>query len=36
MRKVTIEVDEEWFDILSVISRHQEGFVWIEVEELSA
>ena len=36
MRKVTIEVDEEWFDILSVISRHQEGFVWIKVEELSA
>jgi hypothetical protein len=36
MRKVTIKIDEEWFDILSVISRHQEGFVWIEVEELSA
>ena len=33
MRRVTIEVDEEWFDILGVISRHQEGFVWVEVEE---
>lgn len=30
--KLTIEVDQTWFDILGQISRHQDGFVWIEVE----
>ena len=30
---LTVEVDDEWFDILGVISRHQEGFVWVNVEE---
>lgn len=35
MRKVTILVDDEWFDVLGLISRHQEGFVWVEVEEES-
>lgn len=31
--KITAEVDEQWFDILGQITRHQEGFVWIEVEK---
>ena len=35
MRRITIEVDEKWFDILDVITRYQEGFVWIDVEEVS-
>lgn len=33
MKQVTIQVDEEWFDVLGLISRHQEGFVWIDVRE---
>jgi hypothetical protein len=33
MRTLTIKVDEEWFQILGTLSRHQEGFVWVEVEE---
>jgi hypothetical protein len=32
--KVTIEVDQQWFDILGQISKHQEGFVWIGVEDV--
>ena len=32
--KVTIQVDQEWFDVLGTISRHQEGFVWEDVEVL--
>jgi hypothetical protein len=32
--KVTVEVDQQWFDILGQISRHQDGFVWIDVEEV--
>ena len=27
MRRITVEVDEEWFDILSVISRHLDDIV---------
>ena len=34
MYKVTIEVDQQWFDILGQISKHQEGFVWIGVEDV--
>ena len=30
---ITVEVDQQWFDILGQISRHQDGFVWIKVEE---
>jgi hypothetical protein len=30
---ITVEVDQQWFDILGQISRHQDGFVWISVEE---
>ena len=33
--KVTIEVDQQWFDILGQITRHQNGFVWETVEELT-
>jgi hypothetical protein len=32
-RKITIEVDDQWFEILGQISKHQEGFVWIEVDD---
>jgi hypothetical protein len=32
--KLTIEVDQQWFDILGQISKHQEGFVWIGVEDV--
>ena len=32
-RVITVEVDQQWFDILGQISRHQDGFVWIKVEE---
>lgn len=30
---ITVEVSQEWFDILGVISRNQDGFVWIKVED---
>jgi hypothetical protein len=30
---ITARVDEQWFEILGQITRHQEGFVWIEVED---
>jgi hypothetical protein len=30
---ITAEVDDQWFEILGQITRHQEGFVWISVEE---
>jgi hypothetical protein len=35
MKKYTItaEVDEQWFEILGQITRHQDGFVWCEVKE---
>jgi hypothetical protein len=29
---ITAEVDEQWFEILGQITRHQEGFVWIGVK----
>ena len=32
--KISIEVDQQWFDILGQISKHQEGFVWIEVDHV--
>jgi len=31
--KITAEVDEQWFQILGQITRHQEGFVWLQVKE---
>jgi len=30
--KVTIEVDQQWLDILGQISKHQDGFIWIGVD----
>lgn len=30
---IMAEVDKTWLDILDQITRHQEGFVWIEVKE---
>ncbi len=32
-RVITAEVDQEWFDILGQLTRHQDGFVWIKVQE---
>jgi hypothetical protein len=32
--KITVEVDQQLFDILGQISRHQDGFIWIDVEEI--
>jgi hypothetical protein len=32
MYKLEIMVDQEWLDILSKISEHQEGFVWVDVD----
>ena len=31
---ITAEVDSQWFDILSQITRYQEGFIWNAVEEV--
>ena len=30
--KITLEVDEQWFDILGQISKHQKGFIWLDVK----
>jgi hypothetical protein len=30
---ITAEVDQQWFDILGQITRHQDGFIWIQVEK---
>ena len=30
--KITVEVDQQWFAILGQISKNQDGFIWIEVE----
>lgn len=32
-RIITARVDEQWFEILGQITRHQDGFVWIGVED---
>jgi len=32
---IQVEVDQVWFDILGQITRHQDGFVWLEVKEES-
>ena len=29
--ELKITVDQEWLDVLDVISRHQEGFIWQDV-----
>jgi len=28
---ITAEIDQQWFDILGQITKHQDGFVWIKV-----
>jgi len=33
MYEIKIRVDQTWFDILGQISRHQDGFIWLEREE---
>lgn len=33
--RITAEVDEQWFEILGQITRHQEGFGWIAVGEVT-
>jgi hypothetical protein len=30
---ITVRVDEQWFEILGQITRHQDGFVWIGVSD---
>ena len=32
--KVTIEVDQQWLDILGQIRKHQDGFIWIGVDNV--
>lgn len=32
---ISAEIDQQWFEMLGQITRHQDGFVWIKVEELS-
>ena len=30
---ITAEIDQEWLDILGTITRHQEGFVWLDIQD---
>jgi len=30
---ITAEVDQQWLDILGQITKHQEGFSWVDVSE---
>lgn len=30
---ITARIDAQWFEILGQITKHQEGFVWIGVED---
>ena len=30
--KIEAEVDQQWFEMLGQLTRHQDGFVWIKVE----
>jgi hypothetical protein len=30
-RIITAKIDDQWFEILKQITRHQDGFVWIGV-----
>jgi hypothetical protein len=30
---ITAEVDQQWFEMLGQLTRHQDGFVWIKVEK---
>ena len=33
--ELKITVDQEWLDVLDVISRHQEGFIWQDIESVT-
>jgi hypothetical protein len=30
---ITAKVDDQWFEILGQITRHQDGFIWVKVTE---
>jgi hypothetical protein len=30
-RIITAKIDDQWFEILGQITRHQDGFIWIGV-----
>jgi hypothetical protein len=30
---ITVEVDQQWLDILGQITKHQEGFCWVTVSD---
>ena len=34
MYELTIRVDQQWYDILNQISKHQDGFIWIGVDNV--
>ena len=29
---ITAKISDEWFSVLDLITRHQQGFVWVEVQ----
>lgn len=31
---ITAELDKQWFDIMNQITRHQDGFIWIDAKEV--
>lgn len=33
---ITAKVDDQWFEILAQITRHQDGFVWMGVKDAEA
>ncbi len=35
MKRITLEVNEEWFKIMDILTRWQEGIVWVSVEEVA-
>lgn len=30
--EVTIKINQEWFEFLGELSKHNDGFVWVEVK----
>jgi hypothetical protein len=35
-RIITAKIDDQWFEILGQITRHQDGFVWMGVKDAEA
>jgi hypothetical protein len=35
VKRITLEVNEEWFKIMDILTRWQEGIVWVSVEEVA-